>query len=292
MVADKINPDISFFLVLMHSPLIGNKNIINGHALYNALLCWSDIKPDDIERVSFGIPQNDPVTFKGFNKYYQNTIEEPKITIPEKKYPPKTLLDNINKGYEGFVLLRSTENLLTNPLFDFSPIPFEIISTMRGQKLIAHKIDYFVFYIIWKGNRPDIDFTNMEFNIGMGRNNGFGLTKVERVLHTNMDALTEGVSEQDKFTAINGIKGIYNHTRYGFGEYILDTMNTGQNIIKLTTPLCMNSTFPKTTQYGALPSHVKPVSYTKTPYIIWDKGAEHKLQVLGAGKAFTIQERT
>ena len=297
MVANQINPDISFFMGLMYSPLIGDKNVINGHALYNAMLRWSDIKADNINKISFGIPQNDPVTFKGFNKYHQNTIEEPKNPIMRegkiiKKAQPKTVLDNINKGYEGFTVLRSIENILTNPLYDFSPIPFEIIHTMRGQRMIAHKIDYFIFYIVWKGTKPDTDFTNTEFSIGMGRNNGFGLTNIERVFNTNMDAVTAGVPEHDKFTAINGIMGIFNHTRYGFGEYVLDTMNTGQSIMKLTTPLCLNSTYPNATQYGALPSHVKPVPYTKSPYILWDKGVEQTLQVIKPGKAFEIQEQS
>lgn len=290
MVGDKVNSDVTFFLALMHSPLIGDKNVINGHALYNAMLRWSDIKPGSIDKVSFGISQNDPVTFKGYNLYNQNTLEEPKTAIPEKKYPPKTVLENINKGYEGFTMLRSIQNTLTNPLYDFSPIPFEVIRTMRGQKLIGHKIDYFIFYIIWKGARPDTDLTNTEFTLGMGRNNGFGFTNIERVYNTTLDSLLVGVTELDKFTAMNGIKGIYNHARYGFGEYVFDTMNTGQRIIKLTTPLCMNSTFATATQYGALPSHIKTVPYTKTPYTMFDKGIKQNLQVITPGKAYELIE--
>ncbi len=292
MVENRVNPEVTFFLGLMHGGLVGNKNIINGHAIYNALLCAiPDLRPIDINKVSFGITQNDPVTFKGSNKYQTNTKEEPKITVPEKKSPPKTILDNLNKGYEGFCVLRSTENILTNPLFDFSPIPFEIIQTGRGTTQIIHKVDYFVFFIVWKDTKPKIDFINKEIIIGSGRNNGFGFSNIERAYDTTINDLVNGVPDEDIFTAINGITGIYNHARYGFGEYVLDVMNNGVKIIKLTTPLCMNSTFPNATQYGTLPNFVKTVPYTKSGYSLWDKGIEQSLQVIRPGKAYEIQRK-
>ena len=302
MVANRVNPEVTFFLTLMHGGLVGNKNIINGHAIYNALLCAiPDMRPDEIDKVSFGISQNDPVTFPGFNKYITNTDEESKIVDEnkKKKVPDETILDNFSKvdtktgmsrGYEVFTVLRSTENILTNPLFDYSPIPFEIIKTARGTSQIIHKIDYFVFYIVWKNAKPRLEFKNKEIVIGAGRNNGFGFSNIERVFNTTMSNIVAAVPEADKYTAINGITGIYNHARYGFGEYVLDTMNTGARIIKLTTPLCMNSTFPNVTQYGTLPTFVKSVPYTKSGYSLWDKGLEQSLQVIRPGKAFEIQE--
>lgn len=291
MVENRLNSNISFFLTLMHSPYIGERNIINGHAIYNALLRWTDIKPNEIEKVSFGISQNDPISLKGSNKYLINVNEEPKIDISKRKNSPKTILDNLDKGYEGFKILRSTENILSNPLYDFSPIPFEIIKTKRGQTLIVHKIDYFVFFIVWKDKKPEIDFINTEFSLGFGRNNGFGFSRIEHVYDTSIEKLTAGfTNEHDKFTAINGIKGIYNHTKYGFGEYILETTNNGTKIIKTITSLCMNSTFPNSFQYGTLPSFIKPILYNKTNYALWDKGVEHNLQVIRSGKAFEIQE--
>lgn len=286
MVANRLNPDISFFLALMHSPYLGNTNIVNGHAIYNALLCWENINPKQIEKVSFGIPQNVPIALKGSNKYLLNVREEPKTEKPKGKAPQRTVLDNLTKGYEAFKVLRATENSLTNPNLDNSPIPFEILKPKHGA-VIAHKIDYFVFYIIWRDAVPDNDYTNTEFTLGAGRNNGFGFTRIEKVFHTSMEDLIAGAP--NKFTATNGVKGIYNHARYGFGEYILDSsMTTGAKLVKLTTPLCMKSTYPKTTQYGTLPTFIKPVPYEKRNYYLWDKGFEHTLECIQSGKAFEI----
>jgi len=290
MVENRLNYNISFFLTLMHSPLIGDRNIINGHAIYNALLRWTNLSPKDIEKVSFGIPQNNTISLKGSAKYLVSVSEEPKTDISKRKSSPKTILDNLDRGYEGFKVIRSTENIFSNPLYDFSPIPFEIIKTKRGQSMIAHKIDYFVFYIIWKNIKPEIDFTNVEFTLGSGRNNGFGFSRIEKIYDTSVEKLIVGVDEDDKFTVINGIKGIYNHAKYGFGEYILETTNSGIKIINTITPLCMNSTFLNSTQYGTLPQFIKAIPYTKVNYSIWDKGIEHNLHVIRSGKAFEVLE--
>lgn len=280
MVANKLNPDVTFFLAMMNTPLIGNRNVINGHALYNAMLCWSSISPKDIDKVSFGITQNEAVSFKGSNVY--------KIRIPKEIPIKESVLTNLKHGYEAFVVLRSIQNTFTNPLLDYSPIPFSMVHTQQGQRLIAHEIDYFTFYVVWKDAKPNIRFLGTELAIGMGRNNGFGMAVIEDVYNTNMDELVASVPEKDRYTAVNGIKGICNHSRYGFGEYTLDTTNTGQRIIKLTSPLCLNSTFANATHYGTLPGFVKPVPYTKIPYCLWDKGIEQTLQVITPGKAFEI----
>ncbi len=290
MVENRLNPNISFFLTLMHSPIIGDRNIISGHAIYNALLRWTNISPKDIEKVSFGIPQNNTISLKGSAKYLINVSEEPKTDISKRKSSPKTILDNLDKGYDGFKVIRNTENVLSNPLYDFSPIPFEVIKNKRGQSMIVHKIDYFVFFIIWKNIKPEIDFTNVEFTLGYGRNNGFGFSRIERVYDTNMEKLIIDIEDREKFTAINGIRGIYNHAKYGFGEYILETTGSGIKIINTITPLCMSSTFPNSTQYGTLPQFVKAIPYTKVNYSIWDKGTEHNLKVIRSGKVFEVLE--
>jgi len=296
MVANQLNPNISFFLAMMHSPYLGNTNIINGHAIYNALLCWTDIVQEQINKVSFGIPQNAPIPLKGSHNYYLNVSESPKIKRPKKikelkdEKVKESILDNLKKGYDAFKILRNTENTLTNPLIDDSPISFEILKP-KHSIVIAHKINYFIFYVMWNGEIPSVNYVNTEFTLGAGRNNGFGFTRIERVVNTTMDELILGVPDVDKFTAINGIKGIYNHAKYGFGEYIVDSSKTtGKRLIKFTTPLCMRSTYPKTTQYGTLPSFIIPVRYEKRNYYLWDKGTEHMLECIPDGKAFELKE--
>lgn len=292
MVADQLNSNISFFLALMHSPYLGNTNIINGHAIYNALLCWEDIKPSQIEKVSFGIPQNAPIALRGSNKYITDLEEEPKIEKQkpgkEKKKLSASILDNLTKGYEAFKVLRGTENTLSNPMIDDSPIPFDILRPKYGT-VIAHKIEYFIFYVVWHGSIPENSYTNTEFTLGAGRNNGFGFTRIERTFNTTIKDLIAGAPNE--YSAASGIKGIYNHDRYGFGEYIIDSSRaTGRTLVKLTTPLCMKSTYPKATHYGTLPSFFVPVQYEKKNYYLWDKGTEHILECIPDGKAFELME--
>lgn len=287
MVADNINTNISFFLGRMHSPYLGNTNIINGHAIYNSLLKWTDVNAGDIEKVSFGISQNDPISLKGSNKYQLNVSETPKIEKPKRKIRD-TVLDNLSKGYDAFKVLRGIENSLTNPNIDYSPIPFEIIKPKHGT-LIAHKIDYFTFFIIWKNKIPDIDFTGTELTIGAGRNSGFGFTTVERVFNTTLSQILFGLPEEDKTYAMSGISGIYNHARYGFGEFIIDqSKTTKKKLVKLTTPLCMRTTYPEATQYGSLPSFITPTIYEKTDNFIYDKGTRHTLGCIQSGKTFEL----
>ena len=281
------NPDITFFLALMHSPLIGNKNIINGHAIYNALLRTGKFKPADLEKVSFGIAQNEPVTYEGFNKYITNVEEEAKIKTDaqKKKKESRTILDNLKKGYDGVIVLRSTQNILTNPLIDHSPIPFDIIKAKHGA-CYAHKITYFVFYVIWKNGVPEIEFKDMEIAMGAARNSGFGFTRIERAYNTTMEDIVAGAF--DEFTARNGISGIYNHSKYGFGEFMITKKANGDQIIKLITPLCMKSSFPKSTIYRSLPTFIKPMTYDKVKYYIWDKGQEHVLDCIQSVKAIDM----
>ncbi len=280
--------NITFFLTLMHSPLIGNKNIINGHAIYNALLYTRKFKPSDIHKVSFGIAHNEPVSYKGFNKYVIN-IEEEMIGSSDKvmkiRNETKTILDNLKKGYNGYMALRSTQNILTNPLIDYSPINFEIIKTKHGNHF-AHMIKYFVFYVVWRNDIPSIDFKNLEISIGASRNAGFGFCRIEKTYSTTVDEIVAGAF--DEFTAKNGINGIYNHSKYGFGEFILDKTSKGIKIIKFITPLCMSSTFHKSTQYDILPSFIEPSTFDKSDYYIWDKGTEYRLDCIQPGKVFSI----
>ncbi len=268
--------NITFFMVVMTSPYIGKRTVINGHAIYNALLHTNKFNPKDIKKVSFGISQNFPISYKGKNDFYIN-IEE-----PEKK---KTLIKNIEKGYDGFIALRTLQNNLTNPLIDYSPIPFTIISP-KHNKEITHQIQVFNFFIIWNNNIPEIEFMGLEFGLGKARNNGFGFVKIHDYVHTETSKIVNvSVDEPMAFT---GIDGIYNHTKYGFGEYIITETNNKIPIIKLTTPLCLSSTIPKSTQYGSLPTFVKDTEYTKIPYYLWYKNQEHKLDCINSGKVMEV----
>lgn len=270
------NYHITFFLCVMQSPYIGRRTVINGHSLYNALLREKKINPKNVVKVSFGISQNLPLSLKGKNDFYIN-IEE-----PEKK---KTLIRNIEKGYDGFVALRWMQNNLSNPLIDNSPIPFEIIKPKHCDQEIVHQIQYFNFYIVWKNEVKD-DFKDFEFGLGKARNNGFGFCRVHDYISTTLERVVEG--SIDKYTACHGISGIYNHARYGFGEFILQKTSQNIPLIKLVTPLCLSSTIPDSTKYGALPSFIKETNYTKDKYYLWHKNSEHELEVINSGKVMEV----
>lgn len=286
------NYNISYFLVLMHSPLISKRNIINGHAIYNALLRSGKINPDEILKISFGISQNIPISLKGSNKYLINVEEEDKIPIrKEKKIKIKpTIIDNLTeKGYDGFVALRKTENNFTNPLYDFSPIPFKVIKSKHTElhdDLISHCISYFTFYIIWKNEVPSIDFKNMEFGLGKARNNGFGFSRIEKVVNITTDQLLSKVDGDLFDTTLKGILGIYNHKKYGFGEYIIEN----NKWFKLTTPLCMESSLKDTGKYTFTPSCTEIDNYIISPYYLWDDNHLYELKVINAGKTFILKK--
>ena len=262
---------------MMISPYIGRRTVINGHAIYNALLHTNKFNPKDIKKVSFGITQNLPISYRGKNDFYIN-IEE-----PEKK---KTLIKNIEKGYDGFIALRTLQNNLSNPLIDYSPIPFTVISP-KHNKEVVHQIQVFNFFIIWNNNIPEINFKELEFGLGKARNNGFGFVKIHDYVNTNTSKIING-SSFDEYTVINGIEGIYNHTKYGFGEYIITETSNKIPIMKLISPICLNSTIPKSTQYGSLPTFIKDTDYIKSPYYLWYKNQEHKLDCINSGKVMEV----
>ncbi len=270
------NPNITFFFVSMKSPYISKRTNINGHAIYNALLRTRMFNPKDISKVSFGISQNYPISLKGKNDFYVN-IEE-----PDKK---KTIIKNIEKGYEGFKILRLSQNNLTNPLLDYSPIPFLFVCPKHGN-VITHEIQYFNFYIIWNGNVPDIKFKGFEFGIGKSRNKGFGFAVIHDYMHTNSEQIIK--DSIDSFTAYSGLCGIYNHSKYGFGEFIVDKTKDDVSLIKLITPLCLNSEIIGSTSYGSLPAFIKPIEYDKINYYLYHKGIESKLECIDNGKVMEI----
>lgn len=277
------NPNITFFLAMVHSPVVGERSIINGHAIYNALLRTGKFRPDDIKKVSFGISRNVPIPITGSNIRTIEIKEEQK-SDKNKKERSYSILENINKnGYDGFLDLRSNQHILTNYLLDYSNIQIDIIRPVYGQEIV-HYIHHFVFYVIWKENHPDISFKWFEFNLGKERNNGFGFTKIEKYLHTNMNQLVNSLPDHYKFTVINGIEGVCNHKKYGFGEYIITETKKRVPIIKLITPLCLKTTIPGGNIYKSLPSFIdKQNEYTTINYPIWHKGVKHNLECVDSG---------
>lgn len=263
-----MNDNITFFLVEMDSPLVSLRSTINGHAIYNALLNSKKFAPKELEKVSFGISQPSPLSYKGRNFPISNI--DPK--------EGKTIIHNIEKGYEGFKILRRMQNEITNPLYGYYPIPFKMIRPKHTERVLAHQIDLFTFFIVWESDIPSLDFNRLDFSVGKARNSGFGFARVIDCLHINMEKIVEG--SWDKFTAAQGVSGIYNHKKYGFGEFYIDATSNGVKGIKLTTPLCLNSTMDRSTYYGALPSFLKPTEFTKKPYHLWHKGQEHVLDCL------------
>lgn len=278
------NPNITFFLGMVHSPLVGERSIINGHSIYNALLRSGKFNPKDIKKVSFGISRNIPIPIDNFNIKFIKIQEEPKILKNKKQKNSDNILNNITKnGYSGFIDLRSNQHILTNYLYDYSNIQFDVIRPIYGRELI-HYIHHFVFYIIWENKLPDIDFQWFEFSLGKERNIGFGYTRIEKYLNINMEEILEDVPDKYKSTIRNGIEGIYNHKKYGFGEYIITETNNKVPIIKLITPLCLKTSIPKCGVYGSLPSFIdKQSEYTTIDYPIWHKGEKHILECVDNG---------
>jgi hypothetical protein len=89
-------------------------------------------------------------------------------------------------------------------------------------------------------------------------------------------------------TAKNGMTGILNHKKYGYGEYQIkkSEKSKGKYWIQLTTPLCLSSTIEGSRNYIVPPPFMIGDVYRKHKESIWRKGKVENLYCISDGAVF------
>lgn len=275
---------ITIYFGKFETQYIGSPFMIGGNQIYSAIIRENGL--DSIKsasKISHGIFHTIP---KGASDWMGWKVDD-KINLNEKTI----------KSYKDFLQLRSyhtpfikdipgkQKGINQGEYSDFNRI-------MRKQDVIiksGEKIDIFApdrlsFFII-SNNSIDLN----ELSIGAKRNLGFGRFKITNEYSFNIDNLDYSKLSDDKKvieTAKNGIKGILNHQKYGYGEFSVENWSD-RFLIRLMTPLCLSSSIEGSRNYDTVPDFMKGDVYRRHQETIWRKGHTEKLYCISDGSVFT-----
>jgi hypothetical protein len=273
-------PVITVYFAQFDTPYIGSPTMINGNQIYSAIIREKGLAAiQNSIKVSHGIFHT---IVKG-SKDWKGWPVRNKANINEKTI----------KSYGDFFQLRNYNTPFIKDMDQLSDYN-RLIDKHRAIIKNGDKIDMFFtdklsFFIVSdRNNIVDLD----SFSLGAKRNLGFGhVTVVNEPYSFELDSLdfSELGTDMDRInTAKNGIVGVLNHSKYGYGEYRIESSASIKDKywVRLTTPLCLSSTVDGSREYQLPPPFMKGLVYRKHKEEIWRKGKPEKLYCISDGTVF------
>ena len=267
-----------------------NFDMVAGNAIYSALLATRhvDTGNKNLLKVSHGIFQEIPYVIKSGGKV--KTMARDHRGHPVSTAEGKSQVSKI-KTYRDFFLTRQYITPYRSLAGEYDDLRIIHSQDVRLNNSVVVNIlhpHYLLFFVVTKdGSEIDLHRDD-ELRIGGHRNLGFGCVRVLDVGHIKLNEIDYSVFDDNEkliSDAMNGISGIYNHKKYGYGEYQIDKWRDGW-IVKLTTPMCMRSTIRGANIWGRIPSFLREDDYRERIDRIWIKRRIHELACIDRGQVF------
>jgi len=277
---------ITLYFGRFESPYVGSPFLISGNQIYSAIIHEKGMEmAKELSKVSHGV----------FHTILPESINNRGIITYNKKdwngYPVGehiNLSEKTIKKYDDFFQLRNyhtpfLKDTTANLEYDRIMRHHQIIIN-SGEKINLFHADRLSFFTI--GNN-EIELEQLQ--LGAKRNAGFGLFSITNKYSFYLDSLDISMFDGNKKlidTAKNGITGILNHAKYGYGEFKLDAWADKGWLIRLTSPLCLDSTITGARHYSVPPTFMKSEGYRKHSESLWIKGRVEKLYCISDGNVF------
>lgn len=280
---------ITLYFGKFESPYIGSPFLISGNQIYSAIIREKGMnETEGLKKISHGV----------FHTILPESINHRgKVTYNKKDWKGFPVGDKINisnttmKTYDDFFQLRNYNTPFakdTNGNYEYDRIMrHHRLSICSGDKIDLFHADRLSFFTV--GNHG-VDIENLQ--LGAKRNLGFGMFSITNKYSFDLESLDFSIfngNENLINTAKNGICGILNHAKYGYGEFRLDGWVDDKWLIKLTSPLCLESTIEGSRCYNNPPPFMKNEGYRKHIESIWRKGKPEKLYCVSDGNVFLYE---
>lgn len=299
----------------------GNADMVSGNAIYSALIASGYINKQikkDVVKVSHGIFHNIPyitnntgdtfviktsdefgysmkpssiVKHMGIYKYFiMPRLYDMSLCFRTKKEGGCAANNmTINSGY-GKKKIDVTSEL--GKLDNFRILHPQTIITSDRKNITVIQPQYIHFYIITK-NKINIDLNSGdEIRVGSHRNHGFGIINIVDVGHIKLGEIDYSIFNGDEKLielAKRGICGIYNHRKYGYGEFRIEKWGEDKWLVKTNTPLCLRSTMENSNIFSTLPTFVVPDDYRSRVDNLYIKGNICQLYCVDRGQVFIYE---
>ena len=278
---------ITIFFGKFDSPYVGSPFLVSGNQIYSAIIREKGLKiAKGLKKISHGVFHNISP---------ENTSNLGKTSYNKKDWKGYPVGDKINlseKTIEKYTDFFQLRNYHTPFLKDNMKGILERDRIMKhhqiiiqdGEKMDLFHADRLSFFTV--GNE---ELQIEQFQLGAKRNAGFGLFTISNKYSFNLDSLDYSIFENNKAlinTAKNGIMGVLNHAKYGYGEFKLESWGDKGWLIRLTSPLCIDSTVNGATDYSIPPAFMKSEGYRKHVEALWIKGKVEQLYCISDGNVF------
>ncbi len=277
---------ITVYFGRFESPYVGSPFMISGNQIYSALIHEKGLnETKGLKKVSHGV----------FHVIPPKSIDgRGKISYDKRDWKGFVVSDHIHlsdktiEKYDDFFQLRS----YSTPFIKDNSADHESDRIMRhhqisissGEKINLFHADRLSFFTI---GDHEIDVDNIQ--LGAKRNTGFGLFSITNKYSFYLDSLDYSIFGDDKNlieTAKNGITGILNHAKYGYGEFKLHAWGNKGWLIRLTSPMCLDSTINGARHYSLPPPFMKSEGFRKHSESLWIKGKVEKIYCISDGSVF------
>ncbi|MFA4870921.1 MAG: hypothetical protein WC623_22170 [Pedobacter sp.] len=277
---------ITVYFGQFDSPYVGSPFLVGGNQIYSSIIREKGLsEAKSLQKVSHGVFHSIlPESINSLGKMSYNKKDW-------KGWPVGThitLSDKTMSKYEDFFQLRN----YSTPFLKENNGNHETERIMRhhniaiqsGENFDLFHADRLSFFTV---GDHEIDLKQMQF--GAKRNMGFGLFTITNSYSFNLNDLDYSVFGDDTKlidTAKNGITGVLNHAKYGYGEFKLDSWGQKGWLVRLTSPLCLDSTVQGARHYSIPPSFMRSEGYRKHSESLWIKGKVEKLYCVSDGNVF------
>ncbi len=275
---------ITIYFGKFNSEYVGSPFMIGGNQIYSAIIKENGL--DIIKsatKISHGIFHTIPKYSSDWKGWHVNE----KINLNEKTIKTYNDFFQLRNYHTPFIqdTMGKDKGINKGEYSDFNRIlrKQEVI-IKSGEKINIFTPDRLSFFII-SDNPPELD----ELSLGAKRNLGFGRLKITNKYTFNINNLDYSKIGENKNiieTAKNGIRGILNHNKYGYGEFQLEDWKE-TFLIRLMTPLCLSSSIKESRIYETVPPFMKGDVYRRHQEVIWRKGQTENLFCISDGSVFT-----
>ena len=263
-------------------------DMVAGNAIYSALIAEKLISSYDGRKISHGIFHEIPYVVKEGGK--KKTTARDHHGHPVSTAEGKSQVSKI-ETYRDFFLTRqyiTPHKSIAGEYDDLRVVHSQKVRLNDSTVVDVLHPHYLTFFVITKdGSGIDLHRDN-EFRIGGRRNLGFGNVRVLDVGQIGLDELDYSVFGDDSKLikdAKNGICGICNHKKYGYGEFEIVAWRDN-HLVKLISPMCLRSTLPGSNIFGRIPTLLEEDDYRERIDRLWIKGRIHELSCIDRGQVF------
>lgn len=283
---------ITVYFGKFESPYVGSPFLISGNQIYSAIIREKGIKiAKGLKKISHGVfhtilPENISNLGKiNYNKKdWKGYPVGDKINLSEKTIEKYNDFFQLRNYHTPFLKYNMTGILERDRIMKHHEI---IINS--GEKMELFHADRLSFFTI-----GDNEIELKQFQLGAKRNAGLGLFTISNKYSFDLNSLDYSIFNNNRTlikTAKQGIMSVLNHTKYGYGEFKLESWGDKGWLIRLTSPLCINSTVNGATDYQVPPQFMKSEGYRKHVETIWLKGKLEQLYCISDGTVFLYDNK-